>query len=121
MTVHAERAVMLPALSSAPRSARLALSEVPGVTGEVAYRALLLASEIVTSCVEHAVDPANDAIRIVADIDDDRLHVEITGPQPGVLNVHGQHIVDRIADRWGVAPDAGATVWFEVDRRAHEE
>jgi hypothetical protein len=113
--VSTERAVMLPALSSAPRAARLALTAVPGVSGEVAYRALLLASEIVTACVEHAVDPANDAIRLVADIDDQRLHVEITGPQPGALNVHGQHIVERIADRWGVAPEATATVWFEVD------
>jgi len=108
---------MLPALSSAPRAARLALSEVPGVSGEVAYRALLLASEIVTACVEHAVDPANDAIRVASDIDDERLRVEITGPQPGTLNVHGQHIVQRIADRWGVGPGRGEMVWFEVDLR----
>jgi hypothetical protein len=115
--VHAERAVMLPALSSAPRAARLALSEVPGVWGEVAYRALLLASEIVTACVEHAVDPANEAIRVASDIDDERLRVEITGPHPGTLNVHGQHIVQRIADRRGVVPGQGEMVWFEVDLR----
>jgi hypothetical protein len=113
--VSSERAVMLPALSSAPRAARLAMSEVPGVRGEVAYKALLLVSEIVTACVENAVDPANDSIRVAADIDDVRLHVEITGPQPGALNVHGQHIVERIADAWGVDPEATATVWFEVE------
>jgi hypothetical protein len=113
--VSSERAVMLPALSSAPRAARLALSEVPGVQGEVAYKALLLASEIVTGCVEHALDPANDAIRLATDIDDKRLRVEITGPHAGALNVHGQHIVERIADRWGVGEGGGRTVWFEVD------
>ncbi len=111
-----QRAVVLPAMASAPRSARLALSEVPGVRGEVAYRALLLASEIVTACVEHATDPATDKIEVAADVDDTRLHVEITGPQAGPLNVHGQYIVERIADRHGIDGD-GRTVWFEVDLR----
>jgi hypothetical protein len=111
------RAVTLPALSSAPRAARLALSEVPGVSGEVAYRALLLASEIVTAFVEHAADPRSETISVVSDIDERRLHVQITGPRPGVLNVHGQHIVERIADRWGVDPGDNESVWFEVDVR----
>jgi hypothetical protein len=115
--VSSEHAVVLPALSSAPRAARLALSEVPGVQGEVAYRALLLASEIVTACVEHAQDPRNERISLVSDIDDRRLHVEITGPHPGALNPHGQHIVEKIADRWGIGANGSETVWFEVDVR----
>lgn len=99
--------------------------------------AMLLVSELVTNAVIHAGTPADieigcskgsgetssgsaptSTVRIsVSDgvttgVDPDAPH----GPVPvGAASGRGLHIVDALADRWGVSVgDEGKTVWFEL-------
>jgi anti-sigma regulatory factor (Ser/Thr protein kinase) len=83
-------------------------------------RALLLTSEAVTNAVLHAATAitveahaANDRLRVVVADGDERAPTTLA-PR-GAGGGFGLHIIDALADDWGVAPrDDGKAVWFEV-------
>ena len=84
----------------------------------------LVASEVLTNCVEHsgrASEPVEVAIRVWPGVV--RLEVRDGGPgfEPVPLRAPsplpapgwGLFLVDRLASRWGNEP--GGTVWAELD------
>lgn len=110
----------------APRAARRRVAEllagVPDLDLDVVA---LLVSELVTNVVLHAGSVAHLRVRVVGD----HVRVEVADRSPqlpvlrpvrrGAVTGRGLHIVDRLADRWGVrAGDVGdgKVVWFELDR-----
>ncbi|MFE6299196.1 ATP-binding protein, partial [Streptomyces sp. NPDC057866] len=90
----------------------------PGA-GDVAE---LLTSELVTNALVHT---AHGAI-VSAEVDPDRLRVEVRDYEPGLAappvppaddGTHGRGLllVRELADSWGVAArDSGKVVWFEL-------
>jgi anti-sigma regulatory factor (Ser/Thr protein kinase) len=90
----------------------------------------LLVSELVTNSLRHAELPPHERIRLLIDVADHRLRVEVSdcgkgfeveGPARDPDNVEGWglYLVATLSDRWGVEADepTGATrVWFEMDR-----
>jgi anti-sigma regulatory factor (Ser/Thr protein kinase) len=86
--------------------------------------AALLTTELTTNAVEHA--PGE--YRVVLDLTDQRLRIEvedssITAPvlqrAPSADNLHGRGMLflEVIASQWGVAARAaGKSVWFELAR-----
>jgi anti-sigma regulatory factor (Ser/Thr protein kinase) len=115
----------LPRHPDSPGQARRALtrwfsSNLPPSELETAT---LLASELVTNAVRHG----NGEIKLLADLDDDRLLVEVIDEGGGLEhairarefeNVEGWglRILDSQSSRWGT--HEGTThVWFELERR----
>lgn len=87
------------------------------------HTAKLLASELVTNAVLHG----RGRIMLKADLDDDRLLVEVTDEGPGFehelrprrfeeLRGRGLAIVDAESSRWGLH-NGSTHVWFELERR----
>jgi anti-sigma regulatory factor (Ser/Thr protein kinase) len=114
---------MLESNLSAPGTARRLVAEAcatwqPGR----ANIALLLTSELVTNAVKHA--PGLITLRVLQE--DRRVCVEVgdsnpVPPQPIQADpaapdegpIHGLHIVEGLADRWGSRPRRrGKVVWF---------
>jgi anti-sigma regulatory factor (Ser/Thr protein kinase) len=85
-------------------------------------RAKLLVSELVNNAVLHG----QGAIMLKADLDEDRLHIEVIDEGAGFerevrehdsehLGGRGLALVDAESSRWGV--HEGTThVWFEIER-----
>jgi anti-sigma regulatory factor (Ser/Thr protein kinase) len=85
-------------------------------------RAKLLVSELVNNAVLHG----RGAITVRADLDDDRLHVEVVDEGSGFerevreqdiepLGGRGLRLVEAESSRWGL--HEGTThVWFEIER-----
>jgi anti-sigma regulatory factor (Ser/Thr protein kinase) len=89
----------------------------------------LLVSELVTNAVRHANLAPGDVIRLVIDLEDSVLRVEVhdpgggfvpraPAPDPARPSGWGLYLVEELADRWGVDSDERTLVWFEVDRPA---
>jgi anti-sigma regulatory factor (Ser/Thr protein kinase) len=86
----------------------------------VVERAMLLTSEIVTNAVIHAATRVelharveDGVLRVAVEDGDDRVPtaLEEAGPEGGF----GLHIVEELAEAWGVTRLAhGKAVWFEV-------
>lgn len=85
--------------------------------------AKLLASELVNNAVLHG----QGRIRLIADLDDDRLLVEVLDEGGGFerearhrgfddLYGRGLAIVESQASRWGIR-EGTTHVWFELERR----
>ncbi len=88
--------------------------------------ARLAISEIVTNAVRHAHLSGRDAIRLTLDADDDHVRIEVEQSTPAE-HVHpvsprldpdrpggyGLHLVEAMADEWGVEPGPPGVVWFE--------
>jgi anti-sigma regulatory factor (Ser/Thr protein kinase) len=84
---------------------------------------LLCVSEVVTNAVRHAAGAAH--LRIGVERGTVRVEVldrvggNLTARDPGPLATSGRGlmILERVADRWGVRPEAGGmkAVWFEFD------
>lgn len=123
-----ERVVELPATAAAAGLARRELTGTPGISGELGYKALLLASELVAACVQD-IDPGSRptvwlAIRVTADA----VRVEVSGERPKPVRLAmtdtetpplggmGLQIVERLADAWGAEGPRGSTIWFELRR-----
>lgn len=112
----------LPAVSSTPRKARLLVAERFGDhprCGDL----LVCVSEAVTNAVLHA----GTALRLVVRDDGILLRIEVTDadptipirrdPDPKTPTGRGLHLIERLAERWGVdGRRDGKTIWFEVDR-----
>ncbi len=87
---------------------------------------LLLVSELVTNAVRHADVGPDRSLHVELKRWPSRVRVEVAHPGPGfehegvppsldATGGWGLVIVDRIADRWGIASRSGATcVWFEL-------
>jgi anti-sigma regulatory factor (Ser/Thr protein kinase) len=117
-------------------ASRLALAGLEDrLDPNVLFDIRLLVSELVTNCVKHAAIGPEDSIVLTVDIADDRVRVSVAdgGPgfEPPVMPVTeqaaesgsgwGLFLVDQLAETWGVERAAGATVWFEVNRRTDED
>jgi anti-sigma regulatory factor (Ser/Thr protein kinase) len=86
----------------------------------------LLVTELVTNSVRHA---ETAAVRLRVMVAGDVVRVEVTDAGRGFIpspraptetreGGWGLYLVDRLADRWGVAREGITRVWFEIGRRA---
>jgi anti-sigma regulatory factor (Ser/Thr protein kinase) len=114
--------------AEAAAAARLALD---GLASRVPARRMrdlrLLVSELVTNAVRHAGLTRDEHIRLLVDIGDQLVHVEVhdpgrgfvptaPSPDPARASGWGLYLVDELADRWGVdGVGRGTRVWFELD------
>ena len=85
----------------------------------------LLVSELVTNSVRHAEARAVD-MRV--QVSPEQVRLDVTDRGPGFEFVEREHdqdveggwglyLVDRLADRWGISKEGGASrVWVELDR-----
>jgi anti-sigma regulatory factor (Ser/Thr protein kinase) len=116
-----------PTAASAARNALLALE--PRVDGPVLDDIRLLVSELVTNAVRHAGGPPGGEVALDVSIDAPSVRVEVADPGGGFSpqprddemsrpGGWGLYLVDRIADRWGVARNHTNRVWFELDGAA---
>lgn len=113
-----------PAAAAWARSALLPLDQrlEPVVMEDVR----LLVSELVTNSVRHAGARASDHVQLEVSFDDETLHVQVadggTGFEPRPRQAEatkpggwGLFLVEKLADRWGVARNNLTRVWFEID------
>jgi anti-anti-sigma factor len=120
-------------LAPTPEAAAQARHAVDGIpTGLSASRARdvrLLVSELVTNAVRHADLESGDMIRLVVQLADHSLRVEVhdpgggfepqpPAPDPTRPSGWGLYLVAQLSDRWGVDSDDATHVWFELDRPA---
>ena len=124
-----ERVVELPATAAAAGIARRELAATPGIAGELGYRVLLMASELIAVFVA-GVEPRPDRVlRLTVVVARDRVRIEVAGDTPEVspgallhsretpsLGGMGLQIVERMADAWGVQGADDAEIWFERTR-----
>ena len=92
-----------------------------GTSGDL----MLLVSELVTNAVRHA---RSDRFEVRLEVRPELLRLEVhdegegfsprLAPSGDAGGGFGLHIVDRLADRWGVERDEGGVIWLELDRRA---
>jgi anti-sigma regulatory factor (Ser/Thr protein kinase) len=98
----------------------------PRLGASVTAEIVLLVSELVTNAYRHS-GAADQPIRVAVWIEDDRIHCEVADqgpgfpPQPVPAAERGEggwglHILDQLADRWGVRAGPPTHVWFELQR-----
>jgi anti-sigma regulatory factor (Ser/Thr protein kinase) len=114
-----------PSAACAARNALLALEG--RVSDELLDDIRLLVSELVTNSVRHSQIGPEDRVTLDVAVSDDSIRVEVTDrgsgfePEPrdagdkSKIGGWGLYLVDRIADRWGVACDGLTRVWFEIE------
>jgi anti-sigma regulatory factor (Ser/Thr protein kinase) len=89
------------------------------------HSAALLTTELVANAVEHAANGSPGEVRLDAIVTGDHIHVAVGDDGGGFipaartagapLDSHwGLHLVDQLADRWGVVTDPRTLVWFEL-------
>jgi anti-sigma regulatory factor (Ser/Thr protein kinase) len=115
---------------TAPSRARKALGSLERTLAELRHDVDLLVSELVSNSVLHA---GADHVELRAVTHPEGVHVEVSDPglgfnrdtarrEPSLTGEggYGLHIVDTVANRWGVTRDhsarGSARVWFEIDR-----
>ena len=118
----------LPAHALSARRARrfvLAALEALGVRAPAVEEvAELLTSEVVTNAVLHA----GSGVRVLVEGTPGGVRISVTDTDPKMPALRppadqaesgrGLHLVDTLADRWGVAPvPTGKSVWFELEVR----
>ena len=112
-------------------ASRLALAGLEDrLDPNVLFDIRLLVSELVTNCVKHARVGPEESIVLSVDIRDSRVRVAVRDEGPGFEPPQaplteqaaeagsgwGLFLVDQLSLDWGVERDAGANVWFELDR-----
>ncbi len=128
-TSRRERVVELPATAAAAGLARRELAATPGVAGELGYKALLMASELISVYVQGAEPDPTGRLKLCVRVTAERVRIEVVGPEPDVppdallhssetpsLGGMGLRIVDRMADAWGVQGPHDTSIWFELTR-----
>jgi anti-sigma regulatory factor (Ser/Thr protein kinase) len=113
--------------STAASEARTAVGALDGrADADVLDDVRLLLSEVVTNAVRHSGAPAGAKIGLRVSVTHGRVRAEVTDggrgfePTPRELpqlesGGWGLHLVDRLADRWGVERGRAPRVWFEID------
>lgn len=88
---------------------------------------VLAASELVANAVQHSGARGHGTLAMSVDLDGRSVRVQVEDPGPGFDPSHvpevggfatsgfGLHLVERLADRWGVTSDGTTRVWFAVD------
>jgi hypothetical protein len=114
-----ERVIDLPPSSAAPVEARRAVAAIPGMGGDLGYRALLLTSESVTAAVLAAESQPVERILVRAKLARDQLRIEVdpVGGRGVQLSAYARRIFERTASRWGTAEHPA--IWFELGRPAY--
>lgn len=128
-TSTSQRVVALPATAAAAGVARRELAATPGIAGELGYKVLLLASELIAVFVADIEPRPDRVLRLTVTLTADRVRIEVAGEMPEVspdallhsretpsLGGMGLKIVERMADAWGMQGDGGAEIWFELAR-----
>ncbi|GAC1320515.1 MAG: hypothetical protein NVSMB25_12960 [Thermoleophilaceae bacterium] len=117
----------LAANASAAGDAREALTPLePRLTPTVMKSLRLLVSELVTNSVRHARAVGEGRVGLDIWLAERSLRVEVTDrgsgfeplprrPGQSKAGGWGLYLVDRLADRWGVAQTGINRVWFEID------
>jgi anti-sigma regulatory factor (Ser/Thr protein kinase) len=114
-----------PSAASAARNALMPLEE--RVDPVLMDDLRLLVSELVTNSVRHSDIAATDTVELDVAMTPSTLRVEVGDPGSGFEprprdpnrtrpGGWGLYLVDRLADRWGVARNSITRVWFEIDR-----
>ena len=122
----------LPANAAAAGLARRELACTPGIAGDVAYKALLMTSELIAVYIEDLVPEPGHTLLLSVDVTAQRVRIEVAGRAPGVspgerLHSHeppslggmGLQIVERMADAWGIEGARNTMMWFELARDTH--
>jgi anti-sigma regulatory factor (Ser/Thr protein kinase) len=89
--------------------------------------AALLTTELVANAVQHAGKNSHGEVRLEAAVAEDHIRVSVGDDGSGFvpaarapdepLDCHwGLHLIDRLADRWGVVTEPRTLVWFELER-----
>lgn len=115
----------LPARPEAPAAARrraraAARDRLPDDAAEMLY---LLITELVANALEHGSVPGE--IEVTITFHDGRVEVTVDDPGGGFARAadavsprpgggFGLHLVDGLAERWGVSCDQRTRVWFEL-------
>jgi anti-sigma regulatory factor (Ser/Thr protein kinase) len=116
----------LPVDASTPGVARTAIGERAFVPPRVLLDLQLLVSELVTNSLRHADLALGQRIELRVEVVPGTVRVEVEDPGRGFTPTPrraddlrddgwGLYLVERIADRWGVAGGPPAIVWFEID------
>lgn len=116
----------LPARAAAVAEARNALQPLERwVDPERLDDLRLVVSELVTNGIRHGSHDSEAQIGLRVRVSR-KIRVEVEDPGPGFVPERPPHhrgsqgwglvLVDRLADRWGVAPGPHATVWAELAR-----
>lgn len=114
----------------AVRRARLALETFQELQADdqLAYKARLLVSELVTNAVTHGGDGQPEHVEFAADLDKQCLRVEVRDGGAGFIlgddgalpdleqtSGRGLYLLRTLADRFGADRSGGGRVWFEID------
>lgn len=119
----------LPAEDSAIGQARRAIERVEALEDypDAMFAVRILVSELFANGVRHG--GPGDRIRLGLEVRANCVHVEIgdrgrgfepvavTMPGEDAVSGRGLALVDRLAERWGVAQNGESLVWFELPLR----
>ena len=124
-----ERVVALPATAAAAGIARRELAATPGIAGELGYKVLLMASELIAVFVADMEPRPDRVLRLTVIVARERVRIAVAGDHPEVhadallqsretpsLGGMGLQIVERMADAWGVQGERDPAIWFELTR-----
>lgn len=124
-----ERVIELPATAAAAGIARRELAATPGIAGELGYKVLLLASELIAVfvadleprpdrvlCLSVSVTPARVRIEVAGDAREMQMDALLRSRETPSLGGMGLQIVQRMADAWGVQGPGDGEIWFELSR-----
>jgi hypothetical protein len=119
----------LPATAAAAGMARRELAAMPGLAGDLGYKALLMTSELIAVYVGQFEPTPLATLRLSIRVTPERVRVEVGGRPPDVspdalLHSHetpslggfGLQIVERMADAWGIEGARDTMMWFELAR-----
>jgi anti-sigma regulatory factor (Ser/Thr protein kinase) len=115
---------------AAVAASRRSIDAVPEIAPDPQLRlnVQLVVSELVTNGVRHGGSVGPVWVRLVVNPDVVRLEVVDTGEgfdrrkvletplDPAAVSGRGLHLVDAIADRWGLVHDGQTKVWAEFRR-----
>jgi anti-sigma regulatory factor (Ser/Thr protein kinase) len=125
-----EAAAISHSLAAEPRAAaegRRALAMLPRSLEPAQLEvAKLLTTELIANAVEHSGAGTGGSVRLEVAQTEELLRVEVGDEGPGFdpapraldapLDSHwGLHLVEELADRWGVVTEPHTRVWFELD------